>query len=142
MRGDADDTANLARLSRENRAAVLAMRETEARQLAEMADVRKWSWERLVMPRNATRRHREMTSVALHPCGWPSNVGFDGQNTCGSLSTGGPGLRVEAYHAFHGRQHELSPVVWRDRWSYTGHFCDAHLPDEYWPAESLAEEVA
>lgn len=149
MRGDAEDMARINRLSPENRAAVLAMRETEARQLAEMASVRKWDWEGLVMPRNATRRQRERTSVALHPSGWPSNVGFDGQHTCGSLSTGGPGLPVAAYHAFHGRQHEIHPVVWRvtrsrkrDRWSYTGYFCDAHLPAEYRPAEVLAEGPA
>lgn len=142
MRGDAADAANLARLSPENRAAVLAMRETEARQLAEMASVRNWGWEGLVVPRNATRRQRETVSVALHPSGWPSNVGFDGQQTCGSLSTGGPGLLVAAYHAFHGHEHELHPVVWRvkrsrkrPRWSFTGYYCDAHLPAEYRPPE-------
>lgn len=143
MRGDAEDTANLARLSPENRAGVLAMRETEARQLAEMASVRQWDWEGLVMPRNATRRQRERTSVALHPSGWPSNVGFDGQHTCGSLGTGGPGLLIDAYHDFHGREHEFSPVVWRVHTSRKGHsrtvhYCDAHLPAEYRPAPELA----
>jgi len=140
MRGDAEDTAHLARLSPERRADVIAMRETEDRQRAEMANVRRWDWERLVEPIYGTRRQREEVSVARHPSGWPCNMGFEAQQGCGSLR----GLSVAEYHAFHGREHELHPVVWRVTrsrkqrgWSSTGYYCDAHLPDEYRPAPEL-----
>lgn len=128
-------------LSPEMRANILALRELEARQKDELTRVQKWRWERLVAPRYGTRRVREVVTVDLHPSYWAANLGFESQKTCRSLGVGGDGLSVDDYWAFHGREHELHPVVWRityggkrSRWITTAHYCDAHLPAEYRPA--------
>jgi hypothetical protein len=128
------------RLSPELRASLLTGQEVAARQRAALGQVKAWNWERFATSQSG-RRQRETVTVEKHPDYWPGNYGYEDQKICGSLAiSAGDGLEPDEYREFHGKNHELHPVIWRatwrlkqGAWASRQHWCDAHLPDEYRP---------
>jgi hypothetical protein len=97
----------------------------------------KWTWERLVTPNQGGRRQREVITAVLNPAGY--------DQACKAVFVAARDRNLEGYREFHAEH----PVVWdithgmkRGAYRYGAHYCDAHLPDEYRPAEVLAEGAA
>ncbi len=132
----------IAEVKEEDRQMAEAMAKVKARQEADLEHVQEWQWERLVLPPHRKRRQRETVKVSKHPSGWIPTLGFDHRTqTCQSVFEYARSSDIDGYHAFHAEHPVIWKCeVWQGRTRITQYCCDAHLPDEFRPAETLTEE--